>query len=159
MCFDVCLSAIGKNSKFLAGQKVLCDGASASLCTSTSCFNFPIVLWFLGLPGSFRTLWLHTCCSSPLQRFFCPQSPDQLLLSPAQGQLLLFQGSFPRSLLSMSPFFDFHQNHLIFLLVLYLQLVYDFTPILQRFVPMSFLVRGCTPSGLGLCLTTVLSLS
>lgn len=34
-----------------------------------------------------------------------------------------------------------------------------FTPILQRFVPMSFLVRGCTPSGLGLCLTTVLSLS
>ena len=81
------------------------------------------------------------------------------LLSPAQGQLLLFQGSFPCSLLSMPPFFDFHQNHLIFLLVLYLQLVYDFTPILQGFVPMSFLVRGCTPSGLGLCLTTVLSLS
>ena len=161
MCFDVCLSAIGKNSKFLAGQKVLCDGASASLCTSTSGFHFPIVLWFLGLSavsglcGFTLAVPAHCSIVSVLSHLTSSSSS----LSPAQGQLLLFQGSFPCSLLSMPPFFDFHQNLIIFRLLLYLQLVYDFTPVLQGFVPMSFLVRGCTPSGLGLCFTTVLSFS
>lgn len=146
--------------QFLAGQKVLCDGASASLCTSTSGFNFPIVLWFLGLSAVSGLCEPHLLFQ-PIVALFGPQSPDQLLLlaQSSSGSTITFSRAAFLLLLSMPPFFDFHQNLIIFLLLLYLQLVYDFTPCIARICLMFFLVRGCTPSGLGLCLTTVLSFS